>query len=143
MNRYKNILLVEDDEDDCEFFLEVLHEVDPEAVCTVAGNGAKALKLLKSLAELPELIVLDLNMPIMGGLEFLQRIRKEEAFKALPVIILTTSTKEADACYELGACIYIAKPTCTEVFVGILKKVLNRNVVKDAHKLQVLFAKHA
>src|SRR5688572_11538760 len=97
MSIYKNILLVEDDQDDQEFFTEVLSTTYPDVTCEVVANGHKALQLMPTLPNLPDLIFLDLNMPVMDGREFLRLVKTDimySAFRNIPVIILTTSASD-------------------------------------------------
>lgn len=111
------ILLVEDNQDDVDLTLRVLkkHHIANEVI--VALDGAAALTLLFGESsvfsvELPSVVVLDLNMPKVGGLEVLRRIRSEPRTMELPVVILTTSNEERDIIesYKLGANSYVRKP---------------------------------
>jgi CheY-like chemotaxis protein len=143
MTNYKNLLLIEDDKDDQEFFTEVLSGVYHSVSCEIASNGHKALQLLPTLSTVPDLIFLDLNMPVMDGREFLRLIKTDAmyaAFSHIPVVILTTSGLDKQKCYELGACLYITKPTSINAFRDILKHVLSRDVVKDSEILRAIFS---
>src|SRR5688500_3889474 len=92
MNRYPDILLVEDDEDDQLFFTEALCEIDPKAKLVVAKNGRHALDLLLSpQAKLPAIIFLDLNTPVMDGFQFLTELRKLDNYKSIPAIVFSTT----------------------------------------------------
>ncbi len=119
----QTILLVEDNADDIELTLRVLktHHIANNVI--VARDGEEALKLLFEAdqvfsQELPSVVVLDLNMPKVDGLEVLRRIRADPRTKALPVVIMTTSTEEQDivASYKLGANSYVCKPVAFEDF---------------------------
>ena len=91
------ILLIDDDADDREIFADLLAEDHPSIVLLQAANGADAFEKLKSEnAPKPDLIFLDLNMPIMDGRTFLQRIKTDPDLSYIPVIIYTTSSSEAD-----------------------------------------------
>ncbi|MDR7370177.1 response regulator [Flavobacterium aquidurense] len=108
---YKNILQIDDDSDDCELFMEALEAVS-DTTYTAMYNPVEALRKLRQKEISPDIIFLDLNMPIMSGLEFLTEIKKEEVLKEIPIIIFSTSQlddiiREAKA---LGAYDFISKP---------------------------------
>lgn len=111
----KSILLVEDDELDVISVERSLNKINLETELHTAYNGIEALSMLKGpkkLQELPDIILLDLNMPKMNGLEFLTELRKDSAFDAIKVFIMTTSNEETDriATEKLGISGYIIKP---------------------------------
>jgi len=121
---YKNILLIDDDGDDVFFFTSALSEVNNKVKVTIAGNGLEALKLLNSMDYHPELIFLDINMPVMGGIEFLEVIKRNEMLSSIPVVMLSTSKAQANDCFSLGARAYFVKPYQHEGFVALLQNVL-------------------
>src|ERR1041385_9174426 len=92
------ILLVEDDELDVISFERTLKKLDIECDLHVAHNGKEAMSLLndESLAIVPDVIILDINMPKMNGLEFLKTLRSEKRFRDLKVFIMTTSSESSD-----------------------------------------------
>jgi two-component system response regulator len=114
----KNILLVEDNPDDVELTLMAFRENKISNPVTVAWDGAEALELLFGKegspppAVLPALVLLDLKLPKVDGLEVLRRIRVEERTQCLAVVILTSSKEEQDVAmgYRLGCNSYIRKP---------------------------------
>jgi CheY-like chemotaxis protein len=116
----KHILLVEDDPDDVKLTLKALQKSRVANTVEVVWDGIEALDYLfgtgkfagRDMAIRPQLILLDLKMPKMDGLEVLRRIRSDERTKLLPVVILTTSTEDRDRIesYKLGANSYIRKP---------------------------------
>lgn len=114
------ILLVDDNPDDVELTLRVLksHRIANEVV--VARDGVEALEKLygPEATATPSLVLLDLKMPRMDGLDVLRRIRSEPSTLHLPVVIMTTSIEERDivASYELGANSYVQKPVEFEQF---------------------------
>ena len=86
------ILVVDDDPDDIELFLEAVGEVDNTIECMTAENGEEALRLLKSkTSQRPDFIFLDLNMPRLNGKQLLAYLKNKTAFSDIPVSILTTS----------------------------------------------------
>lgn len=109
---FKHLLLVDDDEDDREFFLQVMEEVLPDVTCETAANGKIALDKLNTTHQRPDLIFLDLNMPLMNGRQFLREIRNYKHLTEIPVVILSTSS-DAQTISEtiaLGAKHFITKP---------------------------------
>lgn len=109
-----SILLVEDDELDIISVQRSLKKLDGEYELHVAYNGKEALSLLldRQPALIPDVILLDLNMPKMNGIEFLKVLRSNEKLKAIQVFIMTTSAETADrlATETLGISGYIIKP---------------------------------
>lgn len=116
----QTILIVDDNPDDVELTLRVLHSHRIANDIQVARDGVEAITFLKSQADhdLPSLVLLDLKMPRMDGLETLELIRKDVRTKHLPVVIMTTSREERDvvASYALGANGYVQKPVEFEEF---------------------------
>jgi CheY-like chemotaxis protein len=115
-----HLLLIDDDEVDREAVGRGFDVSGIPHVITVAKNGVEALAVLHASADLPagrpHLILLDLNMPQMGGLSFLDALRADPEFRNIIVIALTTSTRNADvtAAYERNVAAYIAKSSVGE-----------------------------
>lgn len=108
---YSNILQIDDDTDDCELFMEALEAVS-DVSYTAICNPVEALRKLTQKEIFPDVIFLDLNMPIMSGLEFLTEIKKREGLKEIPIIIFSTSQLD-DIIREAlayGAHDFISKP---------------------------------
>lgn len=108
----KVILLVEDNPDDVELTLRAFNKNHLLNKVVVAQDGAEAWEYLSGGSELPQLVLLDLHLPKLSGLEVLRHIRADERSQYLPVVILTTSREEQDLMesYRLGANSYICKP---------------------------------
>jgi len=106
------ILYVDDDRDDCELFTEAFHNIDQSIVCLTATDGQHALQLLAAVAELPDYIFLDVNMPVMDGKSCLVELKNNERFKNIPVVIYSTTADkdEISELYKLGASFFIHKP---------------------------------
>ncbi len=128
MMRDKRILLIEDNPDDVELTLRALkkHNIVNEVV--VAQDGVEALDLLLkgALAEQPpEIILLDLKLPKVDGIEVLRRIRAEPATRRLPVVVLTSSTEERDLVesYNHGANSFIRKPVDFDQFTDAVRQL--------------------
>ena len=109
----KRILIIDDDPDDIEFFIEALRSIDGSFECEQATNGEEGLLNLRTSAASPEYIFLDLNMPRLNGKEFLSEIKKDGRLSAIPVIMYSTSGIESDIreSLRLGAKDFIVKPT--------------------------------
>lgn len=108
----KIILLADDDKDDAEMFCEALADIDESIICHCAENGDQALKMLKNQDRIPEVVFLDLNMPIMNGWECLKQLKLDDRYKEIPVIMISTSSykNDMDAAESLGAICYFVKP---------------------------------
>ena len=91
-----------------------------------ASNGEVALKMLEDKSDHPDIILLDLNMPKINGIEFLGTLKADDQLKHLPTIILTTSSNHRDLneCYRLGIAGYILKPLKYEDYVSKIQKLL-------------------
>jgi two-component system response regulator len=130
---HKDILLVEDNPDDVELTRLAFDEAKIANQLAVVSDGAEALDYLfargrfadRDPADLPSLVLLDLNLPKVDGREVLQAIRANEATRSLPVVVLTTSTEpfDVEATYALGVNSYIQKPVDFEQFVWAVKQV--------------------
>ncbi len=117
------ILVVDDDPDDIELFLEAVGEVDNTIECMTAENGEEALRLLKSkTSQRPDFIFLDLNMPRLNGKQLLAYLKNKTAFSDIPVSILTTSKLKEDKeeTQSLGALNFITKP---EKFADLVRAI--------------------
>ena len=127
--RVTHILLVEDDELDVENVRRAFKKANIANPLWVAGDGEQALKMLRS-SEIPvqrRLVLLDLNMPRMNGIETLREIRKDPALHSLSVVILTTSHEERDRTEAFGLNVagYLLKPVTFQNFVELMA-ALNR-----------------
>jgi CheY-like chemotaxis protein len=122
MNR-RSILLVEDNPDDVTFTLRAFHKNNIFNEVVVASDGEKALDLLlpqdATPALRPALVLLDVKLPKIDGMEVLRRIRADPRTQSLPVIVLTTSNEESDIVnsYRLGANSFIRKPVVFSDFL--------------------------
>jgi len=110
----KKFLIVDDDSDDRELFCEALGEVIPDSTCYNAPNGRKAIIALDNREiNLPDLIFLDINMPVMNGWQCLSRLKETEAYKAIPVIMYSTSSypEDVERAQRSGAVCFFSKPS--------------------------------
>jgi chemotaxis family two-component system response regulator Rcp1 len=130
MSKPLEVLLVEDDEDDVRLTREALRDSKVIVNMTVASDGEDALRRLRregphSGTPLPDLILMDLNLPGMSGRDVLAELKRDEMLKRIPVVVLTTSEAETDVvkCYDLGANCYITKPVNFDQFRRIIKAI--------------------
>ncbi|WP_371371999.1 response regulator [Sporomusa aerivorans] len=119
-----SILLVEDDEVDIMNVERAFKRINLTNPLLIARDGEEALAMLRNPENLlglaaPSLTLLDINMPRMNGIEFLQAIRQDPNLRSMTVVVLTTSNEERDvvAAYQLNVAGYIVKPVCFEQFV--------------------------
>nr|WP_294924031.1 response regulator [uncultured Flavobacterium sp.] len=123
--KYKNILQIDDDYDDCSFFSEALEEISAAAY-TAIHNPVQALQQLINSEIQPDIIFLDINMPIMNGMELLTEMKKKDPIKDIPVIIFSTSIS-IDAqkkLQDLGAIDYYIKPNDFSLLKNLLKSLI-------------------
>ena len=122
---YKNILHIDDDYDDLEIFRAVIETIDSKIECISVNSAVEALKKLTSGELCPEVIFIDLNMPVMDGFEFLTEIKKVSDFN-IPVVVLSTSSQREtiSKVNKLGADGYVAKPNSIKEFVRLLSPYL-------------------
>ncbi len=125
-NPIQPILLIEDDTIDIMTIKRALKELQIPNPLDIVKDGEEALKrLLQSHAHRPGIILLDLNMPKMGGLEFLHIVKYHEYCRHIPIIILTTSRDDHDRSesFRLGAVGYMVKPVDYKEFVKIIETI--------------------
>lgn len=124
---YQNILLIDDDDDDQEIFLLAVEQISGTANCVAFSDATLALQKLSDFEILPDVIFLDLNMPVMNGQQFLAAIKENADVKHIPVIIFTTSAHAATIklTKELGAADFITKPGSFDELVLILSAFIH------------------
>ena len=141
--RAKDILLVEDNSDDIELTVLALREAKITNPVVVARNGVEALDYLfrtgthagRASADQPVVVLLDIKLPLLNGIDVLKRMREDERTRRTPVVMLTSSTEQADIVrtYDLGVNSYVRKPVEFENFVvaarqlGLYWTVLNES----------------
>lgn len=124
------VFLTDDDEDDRLFFEEAIEEVSVETELTTFNDGKVLMNYLhKPNAILPDLLFLDLNMPIKNGMECLEEIKATEKLKDIIIAIYSTSSSEKDIeeTFIKGANIYINKPSNFKALKKVIDKVLKTN----------------
>ncbi|WXR62146.1 response regulator [Peptostreptococcaceae bacterium AGR-M142] len=133
MNKNKKIMLIEDDYVDALTIKRAFRDIKVENELTIAEDGEKALEMLNDMEEYPQVIILDLNMPKLSGVEFLKIIKKDEKLSIIPVVIMTTSKEDEDKlnCYKNGISGYIEKPIDYNEFLEILKIVYDYWMINE------------
>jgi CheY-like chemotaxis protein len=124
MTSIKSILLVEDDMVDMMSVKRALKDINVTNPLYHVENGVEALEYLRNKENpKPTIILLDLNMPKMGGIEFLSIMKKDDSIRRIPVIILTTSRAEYDKVrsYDLGVAGYMIKPVDYQQFMEVIR----------------------
>jgi CheY-like chemotaxis protein len=132
MNKLGRILLVEDDPKDVELTLTALEEYNLANEVIVARDGEEALEYLYSRGKFktrssdnPAVMLLDLKLPKVDGLEVLKQVKSEEKLRMIPIVVLTSSKEEKDmvASYRLGVSAYVVKPVDFHEFVNAIKEL--------------------
>lgn len=125
------VFLADDDEDDRMLFEDALKEVGASVGLTTAKDGIQLMHLLEQASPLPDVLFLDLNMPLKNGFECLEEIRTTPRLQTLPVVICSTSSdkRSLDLVYQLGANYYLCKPNS----FGKLKEALGAILAFDLH----------
>jgi CheY-like chemotaxis protein len=116
-------LLVEDDPEDQELFIDALHTISSRVGCYAVENGEEALSTLLHEGFKPDLIFTDVNMPRMGGFEFIKALYSNERFRSIPVIMMSSDYSEENIkkAKQLGASAFYSKTR-----LGVLKDILKR-----------------
>ncbi|WP_010178282.1 response regulator [Aquimarina agarilytica] len=125
-----HIVLVDDDEDDRDFFREAIEEIDMDTTLSMFVNGQEFLDHITiPNQKLPQIVFLDLNMPIKNGLECLKEIKENNLLEKLSVAIYSTSSSEEDIerTFVLGANVYINKPNSFKKLKKAVEEVLKVN----------------
>lgn len=127
------LLVADDDEDDHRLIGDAIRETHGDVSLTFVRDGRELLDYLRregryadcDAVHQPDIVLLDLNMPGMGGREALKEIREDERLRALPVMVMSTSAAPEDvgACYRLGANAYITKPEGFEALVVAMRRI--------------------
>jgi CheY-like chemotaxis protein len=146
MIELKTVLLAEDNPNDVELTIEALMEHNLANRVVVVNDGVEAMEYLRYEGKyqqrkkgMPTVLLLDIKMPRMDGIEVLQSIRSDDRLKRLPVVMLTSSREEPDLerCYALGVNAYVVKPVNFKDFldavkhIGVFWALLNEHPIKE------------
>lgn len=124
----KQVFLADDDADDRLLFEEAIQEVTDNVHLTSVENGEQLMHVLENSDEpVPEMIFLDINMPMKNGLECLTELKKDKKFQNIPVVIFSTSCQQEtiDSVYDIGADYYICKPDSFQKLKKLLSKLFS------------------
>lgn len=121
----KPILLIEDDQVDVLTTRRALKEIHVTNPLVVCENGEEGLAWLRNSAEQPCLVLLDLNMPVMNGIEFLENVKRDARLRRIPTVVLTTSEEQEDKArsFDLGIAGYMAKSVDYRRFVEVMRSI--------------------
>lgn len=134
----KNVFIADDDDDDRELFEDALTQVSNNDINLMkAGNGKELMDMLHTMVPPPpEIIFLDLNMPVKNGFECLAEIRATQKLKEIPVVIYSTSSEKEfiDKVYQQGADYYICKPTSFSKIKDVISHALSIDWRQHSHQ---------
>ena len=124
-SNHKNILIVEDDLVDVMTIKRAFKQIGIVNELHIEPNGEEALRYLSEVKELPGLIILDLNMPKMNGVEFLNIVRNKTEYSNIPVVVLTTSKEQQDklSTFDMKVSGYMIKPVDFNQFKDMIKTI--------------------
>jgi DNA-binding NtrC family response regulator len=138
MNRKLHLLIVDDDADDRELFMEAVKEIDPDIECVTAKNGLLALESLRDKDRpLPDVVFLDISMPLLNGSKCLAEIKKDDRLAGIPIIIYTTSrnVEESKELKDMGAVHFISKPRDAAEIYYLVSVVLEEQLFNTQKNL--------
>lgn len=127
----KYIILTDDDTDDCELFQDALKEISIQTKLSILENGVELMATLEeTVPPPPDVIFLDLNMPLKNGYEALIEIRNTPKLKNIPIVIFSTTASEdaVNKTYNQGANYYICKPSSFSLLVKVIETVLTLDI---------------
>jgi CheY-like chemotaxis protein len=128
MEKNITLLVIDDDEDDRQLFIESAKEVDETIICITAADGQEALKILQNDNNiLPDYVFLDLRMPRFGGRKCLEEIKKDARLTHIPIIVYSTSREVEDAIElkNMGAAHFVSKPVNPDEIYYLISAVLD------------------
>lgn len=125
MKTTRSILLVEDDSDDQEIFIQALRKIRQVTLFGIVNNAREAIEMLRDSLALPDLIFMDINMPMMSGLEYLSAVDQYPRLKKVPVIMLTSADNHREEALKLGAKGFIKKSGKERDFILELENTLD------------------
>jgi len=137
-----SFLLADDDRDDREMFSEALAALDPHIICQSVEDGREALRFLATSKFLPNIIFIDINMPVMDGWELLRELKGDTHYLDIPVVVYSTSSRAKDraTAMDLGATCFVTKPDSFKLMKGMLQAVVesldNRSAKEMCDQIQ-------
>lgn len=138
--KIQSILLVDDDQDDQLLFQEALAVADGTVRCTCACNGIDALEQLNAGEELPDVMVIDVNMPKMNGIDCLKAIRQSDRLQAIPIIMYSTSCSKdcQQDCLNSGAAGFMNKPSDFLELISKIKQIISLSFIETAAQMPTI-----
>jgi CheY-like chemotaxis protein len=132
--KIRDIYLIDDDSDDQELFTTALSLVDSSVTCRTETNGLKALDDLTNQLVFPDLIFVDLNMPLLNGFEFLQFMQSAKLNKPIPIVVYSTASDDLSRqkSKELGAYDFVTKPNTFQGLMNMLEGYLKTTPIQKA-----------
>jgi len=134
MTAYKRIMLAEDDEDDKWIFTEIMKGLaaNSNILFDAVDNGLLIIQALENNPELPDLVILDQNMPQLNGKETLELIKKNDRFRHIPVVIYSTynDSRLSKECIDIGATQIVTKPDTYEGFREMIEMLVQKYLIK-------------
>ncbi|MGB1012962.1 MAG: response regulator [Nannocystaceae bacterium] len=130
-NTELDVMLVDDNDDDIVVMQEMFSRVGGASVAGIAFDGIEALEHLERTIDrsekLPDVVLLDLNMPRMNGFEFLESLQSRPALTTIPIVVFSTSrrTEDVERAYSLGAATYVAKPSDFDQLKNVVSSLVN------------------
>lgn len=125
MKALKSILLIEDDKDDQDFFIEAISELENVSMYDIANNGQVALEMLDHPVAYPDFIFMDIDMPLMNGIECMCEMTKMPLVNKIPVIFLSSSTSFMEKVRSLGAIAFLEKQPDGIVLRNRIEEMIN------------------
>lgn len=130
----KTLFLAEDDQEDVELLQDILTDLNTAIALQVASNGVELMTMLQESKTPPDLILLDLNMPLKNGMVCLQEIKSNELWKQIRVVVLSTSSvkQQMDEAYQKGADMFLTKSTSYTEFKNAIASCLQATAIQQA-----------
>lgn len=130
-------LIVDDDSDDAQLLTEALGRASPNIICDCVTDGEQVFSLLDGNTEWPQMIFLDINMPVMDGWHCLEGLKQHEQYKDIPVLMYSTSTLSRDVkkAIKLGAIGFVSKPSSFREIESIAQGIYSKVVAQKVHEI--------
>jgi CheY-like chemotaxis protein len=127
------VLYIDDDTEDCEVFEEALHALYPRALLTFAGNGKEGIEVLVQSNNTPDVIFLDINMPVMNGKEFLIALKNNDHYNSIPIVVYSTTAnhKHAQEYLKLGAKMCLQKASNYTTLTSVIRESIGLICERD------------
>jgi CheY-like chemotaxis protein len=130
------ILYVDDDSEDREIFKEAISEISPHSICDLASDGKEGMQFLETDSTMPDYIFVDVNMPMMNGKQFLERVKAMPRLQGIPIVMYSTTSYalERQEYFRMGAMDVLVKPATFDEICRILKNVIEAPLLRTANE---------